>query len=146
MTVEPLLPRVSLCGPFVCTGDTSQTGDNDRLQCALLSALGKPRVELIQVDVGASLAKLGLASFLPVDVWPPTNAVRELATKIKTRKKLGEEHVFVFAELKKFVVPEHWPAMCILLHLLVKVSAGIVPGFHASRFGEPRAMERAERI
>lgn len=112
----------------------------------MLSALGKPRVELIQVDVGASLAKLGLASFLPVDVWPPTNAVRELATKIKTRKKLGEEHVFVFAELKKFVVPEHWPAMCILLHLLVKVSAGIVPGFHASRFGEPRAMERAERI
>ena len=100
--------------PF-STGDTCTIGADDRLQCALLSALGKPRIELIQVDVGASLAKLGPASFLPVDVWPPTNAVRELATKIKTRKKLGEDHVFVFAELKKCVVPEHRTAMCILL-------------------------------
>ena len=84
--------------------------------------------------------------WLRTAVWPPANAVLELATTIKTRKKLGEEHVFVFAELKKFIEPEHWPAMCILLHLLVKVSAGIVFGLHASRFGEPRAMERAERI
>ena len=38
--------------------------------------------------------------------WPKSAAVRELATKIRARVKQGEEegNVFVFAELKKYIV------------------------------------------
>ena len=58
--------------------------------------------ELEHVDIGAHLKTHGLASHLPVEVWPPTAAVRELATWIKSRKRCGHpDTTFVYVNLKK---------------------------------------------
>ena len=45
--------------------------------------------ELEHVDIGAQLKKHGPASHLPVEVWPPVAAVRELATWSKTASVVG---------------------------------------------------------
>ena len=47
------------------------------------------------------LALVVCARALLLKAWPPINAVRELATKLKARTKHGELNVFLFAELKK---------------------------------------------
>ena len=61
--------------------------------------------------------------------WPPINAVRELATKLKTRVKSGEKNVFLVAELRNYVA-------CVFVRILlasggmpvVQVSAALLPG------------------
>ena len=52
-------------------------------------------------------------ALFPMEAWPPTAAVRELATRVKASKKDGVEHPFVHMDLKKFLPPyfrEHAPA------------------------------------
>ena len=90
------------------------------MQSVLERAFGKPR-ELVTVDMHAKLEEAGLEKLFPVSSWPPTAAVviygagafvivhvrlqvRELATRIKTLKKAGETHPYVFVELRKYVV------------------------------------------
>ena len=76
----------------------------------------KPEFE--HVDLGAKLKGLGLDKLFPprvcvpfssscvlhvvsLQAWPPIMAVRELATKIKSRAKQGDPGAFVAADLKK---------------------------------------------
>lgn len=53
-----------------------------------------------------------MQELFPIEAWPPTAAVRELATKLKSHKKDGIEHPFIYMDLKKFLPPyfrEHVP-------------------------------------
>ena len=86
-----------------------------QLQAALLGMLGKPVHEFVHVDVGEKLAALGLDKFFPVEAWPPQNAVRELATRLKSRSKHGEKNVFLAVDLHKFLpnfCPDFAPVTC----------------------------------
>ena len=76
-------------------------GVESSLQSALERVLGKPK-ELVSVDLGAKLKEAGLDAFFPLPTWPPTAAVRELATRLKKQKQAGEVKPFAFAELKKY--------------------------------------------
>jgi len=54
-----------------------------------------------------------LQDLFPVEAWPPTAAVRELATKLKASKKDGIENPFIYMDLKKFLPPcfrDHAPS------------------------------------
>ena len=80
--------------------------DDSGLQAALLTVLGvKQAKELVHVDMSEKLGEHGLLKHFPAEVWPQPHAVRELATKIKARAKLGEAKPFIFAELRKCVLP-----------------------------------------
>ena len=79
----------------------SSNGSSADVQVALLCLLGKPAKELVHVDMTEKMTSLGLAKFFPSDAWPPHNAVRETATKIRSRVKQGEEKPFVFVDLRK---------------------------------------------
>ena len=81
--------------------DCSSSGNSSDVQAALLCLLGKPAKELVHVDMTAKMNSLGLTKFFPSDAWPPHNAVRETATKIRSRVKQGEEKPFVFVDLRK---------------------------------------------
>lgn len=85
----------------------AEADPSEALQKALLNMLGKPTHELVKVDLAAKLEALGLDRHFPHEMWPDVPAVRELATKIRARKKSGELAPFVFADLKKFL-----PAFC----------------------------------
>ena len=57
-----------------------------------------------EVDFEGSLQRLQLDKFHPAETWPPHNAVRELATKVKAMSKAADDKAwkpFVAAELKK---------------------------------------------
>ena len=56
---------------------------------------------LVQVDMHHKLNAIGLASVIPSSAWPPMNAVRELATKIKRISKGCECNLFVAVDLRK---------------------------------------------
>ena len=81
--------------------DCSSSGNSSDVQAALLCLLGKPAKELVHVDMTAKMNSLGLTKYFPSDAWPPHNAVRETATKIRSRVKQGEEKPFVFVDLRK---------------------------------------------
>ena len=69
-------------------------------------AVGKSnKKEAVSVDMEARMAELGLDKFFPSECWPSSNAVRELATKLKLAKKGRPEHaaVFIFSDLKRYV-------------------------------------------
>ena len=66
--------------------------------------LGKPKPAVVHVDMAKRLKDLGLSEFFPDTLWPPTAAVRELASKLKALKKLGQENAFVSVDLKKCAV------------------------------------------
>eukprot|EP00973_Karenia_brevis_P094343 12422004-Karenia_brevis.AAC.1 len=36
-------------------------------------------------------------------MWPPVNAMRELATKLRERERKGEAGLYMYVDLKKFV-------------------------------------------
>lgn len=63
----------------------------------------RPRKELVQVDISAGLRKAGILQAFPSEVWPPTNAVREVATWISNRRKCNTTlmYTFVNVNLKK---------------------------------------------
>ena len=71
----------------------------------------KPRWE--QVNMEKRMQELKLDAFHPPETWPPHNALRELATRIKTMAKDADDKSwipFVAAELKRFLpdcFPEH---------------------------------------
>ena len=117
------------------SGASAADGTDERLQNALLSCLGRPRVEVVQVDVGASLSKQGLAGVFPIEVSPPTFAVREMATKIKAKRKQGEEHVFLFVDLKKCVELGLNSAAYSMWHMF-QVPPAIMPRVHVGGYGE----------
>ena len=54
-----------------------------------------------QVDMSGALTNAGLTPLFPTDVWPPMAATRELATKLRSLKKAGQEKVYLFADLRK---------------------------------------------
>ena len=62
---------------------------DDRLQKALLRALGKEPSKCEHVDVAGKLAECGLLQHLHSDLWPPMGAVRELGGKLNGLKKSG---------------------------------------------------------
>ena len=75
-----------------------------KIEHAFLAALGKAKPKLAKVDMPALMEEKGLSAFFPVQCWPPSAAVRELATKLKaTARQLGAESwtPFVKADLKK---------------------------------------------
>ena len=79
-------------------------GDGDfsaKMESAFLRAMGKGPKEMVHVDMTAKLEKLGLKDHVPDIALPPTNAVRELATKIRKNEKEGLSGAFVFVELCK---------------------------------------------
>jgi hypothetical protein len=85
---------------------STSSSDGSGLQAALLTVLGvKQTKELVHVDMSAKLGEKGLLQHFPAEVWPQPHAVRELATKIKARERLGEAKPFIFAELRKCVLP-----------------------------------------
>ena len=71
------------------------------VQQALLDLIGKPNRELVHVDLQEKLVEKGLAGIYPLQLWPQTTAVRELATKLRKREKAGEANPFIAVELKK---------------------------------------------
>ena len=75
-----------------------------RMQEVVLCMLGKPKPAVVHVDMAKRLKDLGLSEFFPDTLWPPTAAVRELASKLKALKKLGQENAFVSVDLKKCAV------------------------------------------
>ena len=76
-------------------------GCEDRLVEALLLATSKKPAAMEHVNIAAELAKLGLDAFFPIAVWPPTNAVRKLATKMKRLMKAGVARPFIAVELRE---------------------------------------------
>ena len=94
-------------------------GNREEMQRALLSMIGQPQQQKpVAVDMAAALAEKGLAQFFDAKVhdvtlrfpgacwlvcqlWPSMAAVRELATKLKARRNLGELKVIVFADMRK---------------------------------------------
>ncbi len=64
----------------------------------LLSGGKRP---LVHVDQAEKLTALGLLGHFPMEVWPATNAVRKLATKIKAVLRTGQEAAFVCADLRE---------------------------------------------
>ena len=85
---------------MVFAGGSSSGGSAD-VQAALICLLGRPAKELVRVDMTDKMNSLGLAKHFPSDAWPPHNAVRETATKIRSRTKQGEENPFVCVDLRK---------------------------------------------
>ena len=57
------------------------------------SATSKKK-QLDEVDMPAAMNEAGLNDFIHVDLWPPSAAVRELATSLKHKS-------FVFCDLRK---------------------------------------------
>ena len=76
-------------------------GCEDRLVEALLLATSKKPAAMEHVNIAAELAKLGLDAFFPIAVWPPTNAVRKLATKMRRLMKAGVARPFIAVELRE---------------------------------------------
>ena len=50
-----------------------------------------------------------LVSMFLSQAWPPQNAVRELASRLKSRAKHGEKNIFLAVDLRKFAL------FCLLL-------------------------------
>jgi len=102
-----------------------------RVQFALRRIAGKPVKEFVHVDMAQKMAELRLDTLFPAAAWPGTNAVRELATRVKALKRGAPERLlepFVCAELKK-CVPLSFPfAMSFrLFRLYRKVRAHALP-------------------
>ena len=91
-----------------------------KFQEGLLAMIGKPKKELVPVDLEDLLKQKGLQEHFPPEVrfcvsfarvlcmilyfaqaWPAVTAVRELATKQAKRKKEGDQRPFVASDLKK---------------------------------------------
>eukprot|EP00973_Karenia_brevis_P034411 4746674-Karenia_brevis.AAC.1 len=64
------------------------------MENALRKVMGKSTKDLACVDLRGGLEELGLEKLFPQTVWPPVNAMRELATKLKEREKRGETGLF----------------------------------------------------
>lgn len=76
----------------------------------VLADRAKPK-QLVHVDMTADMKKHGLFHLYPIDSWPSTMAVREIATWKANRIKCGADpKAFVYINLKKFLpsfCPEH---------------------------------------
>ena len=81
---------------------------DDRLQRIFTKSMRcADKVKVVHIDMLKVLSDLGLAAHFPTDLWPQANAVRKLATRIKTLKCLGQEQVFVYSDMREFL-----PAAC----------------------------------
>ena len=92
-------PQPQACGFFFADGISS--GSSTDVQAALLCLSGKPAKEFVHVDIIEKMNSLGLAKRFPSDAWPPHNALRETATKIRPRVKQGEGKPFVYVDLRR---------------------------------------------
>lgn len=82
------------------------------------------------MDMTEKMTSLGLAKYFPSDAWPPHNAVRETATKIRSRVKQGEEKPFVFADLRKRASFVRWLCffyMCLRFRFVPPFCHGFIP-------------------
>ena len=57
--------------------------------------------EPVHVDMAAKLGEIGLGHLVPESLWPPANAVRELATSIRSVERTGQVNAFVAVNLTK---------------------------------------------
>ena len=92
-----------------------------QMQTAMLKCIGKNVKEVVKVDMCDRMNALGLFDLFPntvrvecvliaataccdtsfAQVWPAMSAVRNLATMLKARSKLGEDHVVAFADFAR---------------------------------------------
>ena len=72
-----------------------------KFEQALLRLMGKEKDEAVHIDSAEKMGQLELAKHIPSEVWPPPNAVRELASRLKKLCKHGMVRPFVFADLRK---------------------------------------------
>ena len=75
-------------------GEVAGPGMQVQLQHGLEQFFMAKQNRLIKFDMAAAMKEAKLDVLFPVELWPASTAVRELATHLKTRK-------FVFAELAK---------------------------------------------
>jgi hypothetical protein len=100
-------PSLSAAASMLLFAGGSSSGGSADVQAALLCLLGKPAKDFVHVDMTENMTSLGFAKHFPSDAWPPHNAVRETATKIRSRVKQGEEKPFVYIDLRK------WASFCV---------------------------------
>ncbi len=99
---------------------------DSKLQSALMAVLGKAKKEMVPVDLSSMLRQQGLEWYFPTEAWPPTAAVRELATKIRTLEKGGGlANPYVYCDLKKCVFHACGAVLCCACDVL----AGSFPPF-----------------
>ena len=84
----------------VLSGDDEESFGK-KMENAFLRAMGKGPKELVHVDMQQKLLDAGLLIHFPSSVWPPTNAVRETATRLRKLSKSGLTGAFVAADLRK---------------------------------------------
>ena len=79
------------------------------LGASLAEHLNKGKTEVVYPDLEKALdaEQTTLYELFPESVWPQTNAVAELATTLKKRKKAGLVNQYVAAEMKKFLPAEY---------------------------------------
>ena len=60
--------------------------------------------EPVFIDMAQRLTELGLISLIPESLWPPVNALRELATIQRALRRTGQQNAFICADLHKWVL------------------------------------------
>jgi hypothetical protein len=69
---------------------------------ALSELLGGAKPKMVKVDMLKELQDRKLAEHFPVKVWPPSDAVTQLATWVRAATKHKGDQAFVFVDLKRF--------------------------------------------
>ena len=83
--------------------DSDDNGDfSEKMQKAFLMAMGKAPKEFVHVDMQEKMLALGLKDHFPSSAYPPPNAVREVATKLRKLKRSGLDNPFVAVDLRKY--------------------------------------------
>lgn len=73
----------------------------ERLVEALLQATTKRPTALEHIDMYKEMAQLNLDAHFPIASWPPTNATRKLATKMRRLVKAGVPRPFIAVDLRE---------------------------------------------
>eukprot|EP00973_Karenia_brevis_P027297 3763641-Karenia_brevis.AAC.1 len=96
--------QASPAGPARTTSDVKEL--LQETFCEVLGVAKKTHNE-VAVDVSGKLESMGLGKWIPDEAWPPSQAVNQLAGKLKALTNKGQDKPFVFVDLKKFL-----PAFC----------------------------------
>lgn len=69
--------------------------------CVLVTASCILVSVFVQVDMFKGLSEIGLAGLIPATMWPPSNAVRELATRIRRVSRGADCEFYIAADVRK---------------------------------------------